>query len=337
VKRFVLLATVAMMPAVAMAQTTVQSVPALASVQASSSASARVAPGPAVRNGSEAPKVLVPAGMPPPVQPLAPSAPLNAKEKVSVRMAETWRNSPEKPTKGADGVLLWAYGQSLPSIVCAPLQVCDLALQAGETVQKINLGDKDQWSVTPAMSGLGTARVTHVVIKPQDAGLVTSMLIYTDQRTYSIKLISTRSEWTPLTAFSYPEQDTKNAWEQYRANAPVAAGPSVAGFGGAGTLNPANLDFGFAITGDKPQWRPVRAYTDGAKTYIQFPHEMRHGEAPALISLDHDGGWFSDPSEQMVNYRATGDLYVVDRVISRVELVVGVGGGQQKVMIERKR
>jgi type IV secretion system protein VirB9 len=99
--------------------------------------------------------------------------------------------------------------------------------------------------------------------------------------------------------------------------------------------NVANLDFGFRLSGDEPAWRPLRVYTDGAKTYIQFPRAMAFGAAPALVGLDNDGGWFSSPSEQMVNYRIAGDRYVVDRVLDRAALVSGVGSSQTRVVITR--
>ena len=96
-----------------------------------------------------------------------------------------------------------------------------------------------------------------------------------------------------------------------------------------------NLDFGFRISGDDPRWRPLRVYTDGAKTYIQFPRAMAFGSAPALVGLARDGGWFSNPTEEMMNYRIIGDRYVVDQVLDRAELVSGVGGGQSRVLITR--
>jgi type IV secretion system protein VirB9 len=62
---------------------------------------------------------------------------------------------------------------------------------------------------------------------------------------------------------------------------------------------------------------------------------MAFGAAPALVALGNDGGWFSRPSQQMVNYRIQGDRYVVDRVLDRAELVSGVGGDQIRVAITR--
>ncbi|MDT9096864.1 TrbG/VirB9 family P-type conjugative transfer protein, partial [Escherichia coli] len=76
--------------------------------------------------------------------------------------------------------------------------------------------------------------------------------------------------------------------------------------------------FGFRISGDRPRWSPTRVYSDGLKTYIQFPSSQFADEAPALVELDGGSG------TQMVNYRVVGDRYVVDHVIERAALISGV-------------
>jgi type IV secretion system protein TrbG len=328
------------LPALASAQDLPQ-IPAITRVDAKASASASVAATPnhpaGVATAGLAPgaptKVVAtatPAAMPPPVPLMSPSARLNTKEQHAVSLARQWASRSEMPRRGEDGVIRFLYGATLPTVVCAPLQVCDLALQPGEIVNNVNVGDKVRWNIAPATSGSPEGQITHLIIKPADAGLVSSMTVETNQRTYAVKLVSTQHEWMPLVAFNYPD-DTQRQWSAYRQN--VAWGSS------ASTMSPregaANLDFGFRISGDDPTWRPLRVYTDGAKTYIQFPRTMAFGSAPALVGLDNDGGWFSGPSEQMINYRIAGDRYIVDRVLDRAELVSGVGGGQTRVLITR--
>lgn len=272
-----------------------------------------------------------PPGLPPPIHLLSPSAPLNAKEQRAVALARRWANRKEMPREGKDGVVRFLYGATLPTIVCAPLQVCDLALQPGEIINNVNLGDKVRWKVTPAISGSPEGQVTHLIIKPTDAGLVSSMTIETNRRTYAIKMVSTQHAWMPLIAFDYPE-DVQRQWQAYRQTVAWRAAASTLPTG----QNLANLDFGFRLSGDHPPWRPLRVYTDGAKTYIQFPHAMAFGTAPVLVGLANDGGWFSASTQQMVNYRIVGDRYVVDQVLDRAELVSGVGAGQTRVTITRE-
>ena len=315
----------ASLPSLAYAQTA--QVPAIVSANATAAASASAG---TVANGSgtQVSAESVPATMPPPIR-LA-SAPLNAKEQTAVSLARRWADRNDMPHAGEDGVVRFLYGSTLPTVVCAPLQVCDLALQPGEIVNNVNLGDKVRWNVSPGISGSPAGQVTHLIIKPTDAGLISSMTIDTNRRTYAIKLISTQHSWMPLVAFDYPDE-MQRQWSAYQQNVAWGAAASTLPTG----ENVANLDFGFRLSGDSPAWRPLRVYTDGAKTYIQFPHAMAFGSAPALVGLDNDGGWFSSPSQQMVNYRIAGDRYVVDQVLDRAELVSGVGSGQTRVTITR--
>ena len=315
------------LPALAHAEGT--QVPAI--VQANAAAVASASTG-TVANGSanQASAGAVPTTMPPPIRLVSPSAPLNSKEQRAVSLARAWAERNEMPHAGEDGVVRFLYGATLPTVVCAPLQVCDLALQPGEIVNNVNLGDKVRWNVSPGLSGSPSGQITHLIIKPTDAGLISSMTIETNRRTYAIKLVSTQRSWMPLIAFNYPD-DMQRQWSAYQQNVAWGAASSTLPTG----ENVANLDFGFRLSGDNPAWRPLRVYTDGAKTYIQFPRAMAFGSAPALVGLDNDGGWFSGPSQQMVNYRIAGDRYVVDRVLDRAELVSGVGSGQTRVMITR--
>src|SRR5580698_6046203 len=64
-----------------------------------------------------------PTAGPPPINLLSPSAPLNAKERQAVTLSQRWQNRAELPQRGEDGVVRFLYGATLPTVVCAPLQV----------------------------------------------------------------------------------------------------------------------------------------------------------------------------------------------------------------------
>ena len=188
----------------------------------------------------------VPSAMPPPIRLLSPSAPLNAKEQRAVALARRWANRSEMPQPGEDGVIRFLYGATLPTVVCAPLQVCDLALQPGEIVNNVNIGDKVRWNVSPGMSGSAAGQITHLIIKPTDAGLMSSMTIETNRRTYAVKLVSTQTEWMPLVAFTYPDE-AQREWSAYQQRASWGAAATTLPTG----ENIANLDFGFRLSGDR--------------------------------------------------------------------------------------
>lgn len=98
---------------------------------------------------------------------------------------------------------------------------------------------------------------------------------------------------------------------------PLAAGLSVE-----------QLQFRYDITGDKPSWRPLRAFDDGRKVYIQFPASIAQGELPPLFLVGSEGDL------QLVNHRYQAPYYIVDRLFGAVELRLG-GERQQVVRISR--
>lgn len=262
---------------------------------------------------------------------------LTERERAGVAIANAWEGGTSRPATGTEGAAIFGFGETLPSIVCAPLYVCDLMLQPGETVNDINLGDAVRWRVSPARSGSGPDAVTHVLIKPTDAGLDTNLVVTTDRRTYVLKLVSHRTEWMPRVAFSYPDEQRRE-WENFIANQRAEQAVAAAReldvqratiLPASDGMSVANLDFGFRISGDNPAWRPLRVYSDGQKTYIQFPPSMTNGAAPALVGIG------AGNSTEIINYRVDGDRYIVDQVLDRGALISGVGRRQVKVEIQR--
>lgn len=285
-----------------------------------------------------APVPSAPLRAPPPVAMIAPqSVKLTARETKAVAIAKSWQDNSNMPVHGDEGAVVFDFGATLPSIVCAPLFVCDLQLQPGELVNDINIGDSVRWKISPAASGQGASKTTHVLIKPTDAGLVTNLIVTTDRRVYVLKLVSQPKTWMARVSFTYPE-DQQQQWDAFLANQRAEAMASEAKLIEVreATILPTGedvqrLDFGFDVRGDKPAWRPVRVYSDGRKTYIEFPASLRDDEAPALVGV----GPGNEP--EVMNYRVDGDRYVIDQVVQRVALITGSGRHQVKVEIQRAR
>ena len=247
-------------------------------------------------------------------------------------------NAPQSvnlPVAGAGGVVRFPFGSVQPSIVCAVLQVCDVALQPGEQVNGIQLGDAARWSVEPAISGAGPTETMHLIIKPLDVGLETSLAVHTNRRSYHMRLRSHRTEYMPLVAFTYPE-DQQAKWdmaklrehkaEQARQDNTI---PQTGEYLG-------NLNFEYTVDGSVA-WKPTRVYNDGKKTIIEMPSAMSQTEAPTLLVVRKDGGLFSDAETVMVNYRVQSNRYIVDSVFDKAILVAGVGSSQDRVTITRSK
>ena len=88
------------------------------------------------------------------------------------------------------------------------------------------------------------------------------------------------------------------------------------------------LQFRYEISGDTPPWRPLSAFDDGSKVYIEMPRGLAQGEAPPLFVIGSEG------EGQLVNYRVNKNYYIVDRLFSAAELRLG-GRTQQIVRITR--
>ena len=258
---------------------------------------------------------------------------LTKQEKVAIAIAEKWKASGgtgTAPVAGPNGSIKFLYGAQQPSIVCAVLQVCDVALQPGEQVNSINLGDTARWTVEPAITGSGGGEVQHLIIKPLDVGLETSLVVTTNRRTYHFRLRSHRTRYMPQVAFTYPE-DAMAKWEaiktrevrERRDNTLPQTGEYLG-----------NLSFDYEVSGSAA-WKPLRVYNDGSKTIIQMPSAMAQGEAPTLLVVRKDGGLFSDDETVMVNYRVQGNRYIVDAVFDKAILIAGVGSGQDRVTIQK--
>ena len=258
---------------------------------------------------------------------------LTPQEKAAIAIAQKWQAASAtgiKPVSGTDGSIRYLFGAQEPSIVCAVLQVCDVELQAGEQVNSIHLGDTARWTVEPAITGSGPAEIQHLIIKPMDVGLETSLIVTTNRRTYHFRLRSHRTQFMPRVAFTYTE-DALVKWDALKTREGKEKQERTLPHTGEYL---GDLNFAYSVDGSVA-WKPVRVYNDGQKTIIQMPAAMAQTEAPTLLVVRKDGGLFTDDETVLVNYRIQGDRYIVDTIFDKALLIAGVGSGQDRVVITR--
>lgn len=207
---------------------------------------------------------------------------------------------------------------SLYRLYAAPQAVSDIALQPGEGLTAISAGDTTRWVVGDTTSGSGPTKQVHVLVKPFASGLRTNLVITTDRRTYHLELQSTPDAYMTAVSWTYPEDAL------VKQGSVVAPAPSPLD----GLPNLENLHFDYAISGDNVQWKPVRAFDDGTRVYIEFPAALAQGDAPPLFVQGPNGG------QDLVNYRVRGTFYVVDQLFNTAELRLGQER-QQVVRIKR--
>ena len=240
-----------------------------------------------------------------------------------VRVSRANRDARVAPTREGyiNAIQVWPYSDgALYQVYTSPGRVTAINLQAGEELVTVAAGDTVRWIVGDTSSGSGEELRVSVLVKPTRVDLKTNLVITTTRRTYLIELTATEHAWMASVSWDYPKD--RMLALQRRATAAKAAVPVDAGL----TLE--QLRFRYAISGSNPPWKPLRAFDDGKKVYIQFPAGIAQGELPPLFVIGPEG------DGQLVNYRFRSPYYIVDRLFGAAELRLGTDQGDV-VRIER--
>lgn len=248
-------------------------------------------------------------------------APEPADEKTRVSRAnEEARIAPSKEGY-VNAIQVWPFAEgALYQLYTSPGRVTAIALQKGEELVTVSAGDTVRWIVGDTASGAGAEQRVTVLVKPTRVGLKTNLVVTTNRRTYLLELTSTPQAWMASVSWDYPKDRLLALQKQSRdaqVGVPVETGMALE-----------QIRFRYAISGDSPPWKPLRAFDDGEKVFIQFPGGIAQGELPPLFVIGPQG------DGQLVNYRYRAPYYVVDRLFGAAELRLG-GAKAQVVRIER--
>jgi type IV secretion system protein TrbG len=266
-------------------------------------------------------------GLPP--TPASRSRPSRSPPAPTVRVGAANEAARIQPDRAGfvNAIQQYPYTQgALYQVYAAPGQVTDIALQEGEQLVgpgPVASGDTVRWMIGDTVSGTGASARVHILVKPTRADIATNLVINTDRRTYHLELRATPSTYMASVSWIYPQDELialHRAREAEIRNATVAAGIA---------LN--QLNFGYSFSGDKPDWRPVRAFDDGVRVYIEFPESIAQGEMPPLFVIGAGG------AAELVNYRVSGRYMLVDRLFNEAELRIGDRKSEQRVRIRANR
>jgi P-type conjugative transfer protein TrbG len=216
---------------------------------------------------------------------------------------------------------VWPYSpDALYQVYAAPEKITDIALETGEEITSVSAGDTVRWVVGDTTSGAGANQRVHILVKPTRTDLKTNLVINTNRRTYHLELTATPETWMASVSWQYPLDQLavlRGTNSHAEAVAPITDGIALD-----------RLNFRYEITGANPSWRPLRAFDDGNKVYVQFPAGIGQGEMPPLFIVGN-----GDKTE-LVNYRVRSPYYIVDRLFGIAELRLG-GKDAQVVRISR--
>lgn len=226
-----------------------------------------------------------------------------------------------EPTRSnyVNATQVWPYSpDALYQIYTSPERITDITLQEGEQVTSVSAGDTVRWIIGDTSSGEGGSQRSHILVKPSRPDLRTNLVIHSNRRSYHLELTSTDETWMAAVSWSYPLDQLvqlRRASQRAEVATPIAEGLALE-----------RLNFRYDVSGDLPNWRPLRAFDDGEKVYIQFPAGIAQGEMPPLFVIGSSG------DAQLVNYRVRAPYYVVDRLFTAAELRLG---GQKDARVVR--
>lgn len=257
--------------------------------------------------------------------------PLRPADKETLALAAQWSN-PEPntvppPSKAPNGAVAIVYGTYTPRILCRPLRVTDVQLEPGERMTSPPyLGDTINWQIYPAVSGSGENTTYHIMIKPIMPDIATNLVIHTDRRTYTMDLVSHKINWTPCVVFTYPNNSMQD-WVDFIRLQDNGLSNGTRGKAGL-AIDDLNFDYTAKTNKKGIQWQPLRIWDDGLKTYIEFSSKINAIEAPVLMLMN-------GRKQEIVNYRKTGNYYIIDKLIKKAVLTLGSGTSAERIVITR--
>lgn len=253
------------------------------------------------------------------------------------------------------GLVTFTYGSGIPTVVCALLELTDLAFEKGESILSVQLGDSVRWNIESAISGSANDSVEHLIVKPLEAGLKTSMLITTDRRTYHIRLKSTEADFMPAVVFSYPNSlklpskkhygddsylqytsnydsnedhndcsETNSSLKNYSSVQNVSyEGNSRPALNVAATYNDSTQrrNYNYSVDGDS-KIIPQNVYDDGKRTFIVMNNPINSSYLPVLQEISSESFlFFGEDKTNTINFTYFDNTFVVDGIYSHLRLI----------------
>ena len=252
---------------------------------------------------------------------------LSDNEKKALKIVNEWRkgNRIYPVTKGNNGEVELIYGLSQPQILTAVLQITDIQFEMGETITSIHLGDTARWAIEHIKANTLYGYHDHIIVKPKDSNLTTSLVVVTDKRTYHIQLKSNEKQYYPMVKFHYPSSlIVRNSQsEEIKAKKEISLKDVTTG------AYLKDLSFGYTIKGNA-KFKPIRVYNDGRKTIVELPRSINSSNIPLLMTVEPES-----KKPVIINYRYQNNKFIVDAVFDKAILISGVGRSQKKVTIIR--
>jgi type IV secretory pathway VirB9-like protein len=246
--------------------------------------------------------------------------------------------APKDKATAAEQVLDFLPGTTFTLHVAtqAPL---DIVLARGEQVRNIVGGDRTphagpqvapnggpapttappavSWDIKEGADGLGETLRHHLFLSAAAPGKTTGFIVTTTQRTYYLTCKSVGKSPVRVVRWRYPEEQKPALTVQ---DPGVLPDPE----------HPKQYHVGYELASAKtpPSWHPRQIVDDGKKTYILYPEVTLFATVPMVRLIGPNG-------PQLVNARQYLNVVILDQLVPRAELRVGLGETAEVVTITR--
>jgi len=203
----------------------------------------------------------------------------------------------------------------------------DIVLERGEAVRNIVGGDRaptetaqpPRWEVKEGAEGSGDTTRAHLFLTATDPGLTMGLVVTTTKRAYYLTCQSVKHAPTRVLRWRYAPAPVETPTPPER---PGILPPPT---------HPAQYHVGYVVEpqGSRaPDWMPRAVVDDGKKLYILYPEVALFGTVPLVRLLGPNG-------PQLVNARQYLNVVIIDHLVPRAELRVGLGDQAETVTITR--
>lgn len=204
-------------------------------------------------------------------------------------------------------------------IFFTPANVTDIRLEAEESVINIVIGNSNAWVCEQVIAMENGNSYAHILLRPVNTNNQSDCMIFTDKRVYYLRLVSTVQTAQMGVRWYYPY----SGYNPYSALGSYATSSGILTTGATTATsfakNVSDLNFNYKIEGEA-SWKPIRAYSDRERTYIQFANEFGSNSETPVVYLKQGN------EESLVNFTLKGITYIIPFILSSNEgFVLRVG------------
>lgn len=242
---------------------------------------------------------------------------------------------PARPASAAEKVYAFTPGSvyKIEVSVEAPL---DLILEPGEKIR--NLLGRDpkplvippeqgqggqhpppsRWEYKEGSEGLGEEDTPHIFLMVREAQATLGLTVTTTRRTYYLDCKSVSKSPLRAVRWKYPPALTSARHTTLASG--LLPDPSVPKL--------YHVGYQWSTSHPIPVWTPRHIVDDGKKLYLIYPEVTLFGTVPLVRAVGPNG-------PQVVNTRQFLNVVILDALVPKVELGVGLGEKAERVTITR--